>query len=194
MSLPPDSSVMNIDAQPDKARLRRDLLKTRQAMSVLEWREKSDRISANLQNSVLFTQATTILAFFSFRQEPDLSLLVTNSDKRWGFPRCVGKSLAWHFWQPDDAINTGAYGIREPHPEAPIIDIEEVDLILVPCVGCDVQGYRLGYGGGYYDRLLSSPAWAVKATIGIVFDFAHLPQLPVDSWDKPLHNVITENG
>jgi 5-formyltetrahydrofolate cyclo-ligase len=60
-------------------------------------------------------------------------------------------------------------------------------------VGCDVQGYRLGYGGGYYDRLLNSPGWETKATIGVVFDFAYLSQLPVDSWDKPLERVITEN-
>ncbi|MBD2627637.1 5-formyltetrahydrofolate cyclo-ligase [Anabaena variabilis FACHB-164] len=177
-----------------KTELRRTLLKTRQSMTLSEWKEKSDRISSNLQNSLLFTESTTILAFFSFRQEPDLSLLFTNSEKRWSFPRCVGKSLVWHFWQPEDVIHTGAYGIREPHPEAQIIDIEEVDLILVPCVGCDVQGYRLGYGGGYYDRFLSSPEWAKKPTMGIVFDFAYLPQLPVDSWDKPLQAVVTENG
>ncbi|MFM6253045.1 MAG: 5-formyltetrahydrofolate cyclo-ligase, partial [Dolichospermum sp.] len=97
------------------------------------------------------------------------------------------------FWQPHDTIHTGAYGIKEPHHEAPIIEIEEVDLILVPCVGCDVQGYRLGYGGGYYDRLLNSPGWDRKLTMGVVFDFAYLSQLPVDSWDKPLERVITEN-
>jgi 5-formyltetrahydrofolate cyclo-ligase len=162
-------------------------------MPVEDWRDKSEQIAANLENSVVFNQAQTILAFFSFRQEPDLSSLFTNSDKRWGFPRCVGKSLVWHSWQPEDEINIGTYGIREPHPKAPVIDLQEVDLILVPCVGCDVQGYRLGYGGGYYDRLLSSAAGNVKATIGVVFDFAYLPQLPVDSWDKPLHNVMTEN-
>ena len=61
-------------------------------------------------------------------------------------------------------------------------------------MGCDVQGYRLGYGGGYYDRLLNSPSWKTKPTIGVVFDFAYLSQLPVDSWDKPLERVITENG
>ena len=177
----------------NKAKLRRHLIKTRQSMSVLEWTEKSERLCSNLQNLVLFNQANTILAYFSFRQEPDLSSLFTNSQKRWGFPRCVGESLVWHSWQPDDAINIGTYGIREPQPEAPIIDIEEVDLILVPCVSCDFQGYRLGYGGGYYDRLLSSPGWNVKATIGVVFDFAYLPQLPVDSWDKPLKTVVTEN-
>ncbi|MEA5618997.1 5-formyltetrahydrofolate cyclo-ligase [Cronbergia sp. UHCC 0137] len=183
-----------INLQLNKKELRRTLLQKRQSMTSLEWREKSDRLTTNIQNSVLFNQAKTILAYFSFRQEPDISFLYTNSQKRWGFPRCVSNSLVWHFCQPNEVINLGAYGIREPHPESPRIDIEEVDLILVPCVGCDAQGYRLGYGGGYYDRLFSSPAWNAKATMGVVFDFAYLPQLPVASWDQPLKAVVTENG
>ncbi len=186
-------NLQKINSQLSKKELRRTLLQKRQSVTLLEWREKSDRLTTNIQNSVIFNQANTILAFFSFRQEPDISSLYTNTNKRWGFPRCVDKSLVWHSWQPDDTINIGAYGITEPHHEAPIIEIEEVDLILVPCVGCDVQGYRLGYGGGYYDRLLNSPGWQTKATIGVVFDFAYLSQLPVDSWDKPLERVMTEN-
>ncbi|MHC5824929.1 MAG: 5-formyltetrahydrofolate cyclo-ligase, partial [Nostoc sp.] len=61
-----------------------------------------------------------------------------------------------------------------------------------PSVACDYQGYRLGYGGGYYDRLLSLPQWQTKPTIGIVFDFAYLSQIPIESWDKPLQAVCTE--
>ncbi|MEA5576947.1 5-formyltetrahydrofolate cyclo-ligase [Anabaena sp. UHCC 0451] len=185
-------TLLKIDSQLNKTELRRKLLKTRQSMTVQEWKQKSDRISEQLQNSLLFTQATTILAYFSFRQEPDLSPVFTDSQRRWGFPRCVGKSLSWHLWQPDDILHIGDYGITEPHPEAPIIDPTEVDLILVPCVACDRQGYRLGYGGGYYDRLLSSPAWSKIPTMGVVFDFAYFAQLPCDNWDKPLQGVVTE--
>jgi 5-formyltetrahydrofolate cyclo-ligase len=186
--------VDKVNHQLNKVELRRTLLKTRQSMSVGEWREKSDRLSSHLQNSTLFTQAKTILAYFSFRQEPDLSPLFANTKYRWGFPRCVGNSLSWHLWQPNDAVKIGVYGITEPHPKAPTLDPAQVDLILVPSVACDEQGYRLGYGGGYYDRLLSSPEWANKSTIGIVFDFAYLPQLPIESWDKYLRSVCTETG
>lgn len=161
-----------------------------------EWRKKSDRICNQLQTSPLFASAQTILAYFSFRQEPDLNPLFTTTSRRWGFPRCVGDRLSWHIWSPKDTqmLQRGAYGILEPHPTAPTLEPAEVDLILVPAVACDLRGYRLGYGGGYYDRLLSSAEWKTKSTIGIVFEFACLPQLPIDSWDKRLQAVCTESG
>lgn len=187
-----------LESTLDKKQLRRHLLKQRQEMDVIEWKQKSDRITTHLQTSRLFQQAKTILAFFSFRQEPDLSALFSNSEKRWGFPRCVDNSLMWHFWQPEDSLNIGSYGIYEPHPHAEVINIKEVDLLLIPCVGCDLQRYRLGYGGGYYDRFLSSTLWQEQrretVIMGIVFDFAYLPQLPRDHWDQPLHGVVCENG
>ena len=177
----------------EKSQLRQSLLKTRQSMPVEEWREKCDRICTHLQSAPLFTPAQTILAYFSFRQEPDLSQLVDDK-RRWGFPRCVGDSLFWHIWKPGEPLTKGNYGILEPHPDLPTLNAHEVDLILVPSVACDRRGYRLGYGGGYYDRLLSSPEWASKPTIGIVFEFAYLPQLPVEEWDIQLNGVCTEMG
>lgn len=166
----------------------------RESISVEEWKENSSRICTHLKSSPLFTQAQTILAYFSFRQEPHLSSLFTDTKHRWGFPRCVGRSLLWHTWKPGEHLQMGAYDIFEPCPDAPPIAPVEVDLILVPSIACDVRKYRLGYGGGYYDRLLSSEEWASKPTIGILFEFAYLPQLPIETWDKPLQGVCTETG
>lgn len=165
-------------------------------MPVAAWRHKSDRIVTHLQAFPLFTSAQTILAYFSLRQEPDLSPLFTDTRYRWGFPRCVGDSLNWHIWSPQDThlLQRGTHGILEPHPTVPTLEPSEVDLIIIPAVACDYRGYRLGYGGGYYDRLLSAPEWALKPTIGIVFEYAYLPQLPIDLWDKPLQGVCTETG
>jgi 5-formyltetrahydrofolate cyclo-ligase len=177
----------------DKGELRRSLIQQRRSLSPEEWQSKSQQLCEHLKASSLVQQATTILAYFSFRQEPDLSSLFS-LDKIWGVPRCVGKSLSWHRLKSEFPLQTGTYGITEPHPDTPIVDIDRVDLILVPCVACDLRGYRLGYGGGFYDRLLSSPQWAAKPTIGIVFQFAVLPELAIDPWDQPLQQICTEEG
>jgi 5-formyltetrahydrofolate cyclo-ligase len=181
------------EAQLHKSALRRSLLQTRQSLTKETWRENSDRLCAHLQSCDRFIQARTILSYVSFRQEPDLSPLLQPL-RQWGLPRCVGKDLSWHVWSPDHPLQAGAYGILEPQGDRPILVPEAVDLILVPAVACDYRGYRLGYGGGFYDRLLSSPDWSTKPTIGIVFDFARLPALSVDPWDIPLQAVCTEAG
>lgn len=173
-----------------KQTIRRSLLKKRQSMSLTEWRQKSDRLVAHLQTSPLLLQAETILAYSSFRQEPDISPLFSNR-KSWGFPRCVGKSLSWHICYSEE-LQKGTYGILEPPADAPILQPSQADIILVPAVACDLRGYRLGYGGGFYDRMLSLPEWATKPTIGIVFEFAFLPELPTDIWDRPLNGICTE--
>jgi len=179
--------------QMTKTQWRRQLLKSRQSIPVMEWQEKSLQLCHHIQSSSLFTSSRTILAYFSFRQEPDLSSLFA-TNHQWGFPRCVDKSLVWHRWQPGDDLEKNAYGIWEPRRDAPEIVATEVDLILVPAVACDSLGYRLGYGGGFYDRMLSQPEWAHISTVGIVFASAFLPSLPNEPWDQRLTWVGTENG
>lgn len=189
------SSHPSLPEPTNKVELRRSLLKQRQALPVEVWRQNSDRLCAHLQVCDLFAQAQTVLAYFSVRQEPDLSPLF-HLEKHWGFPRCVGKSLVWHQWSPTQAapLQTSRFGIQEPHPDCPLLEVEQVDLILVPAIACDVRGYRLGYGGGFYDRLLSTPEWATKLTIGIIFESAKLACLPPDPWDQPLGAICTEKG
>ncbi len=135
------------------------------------------------------------MSYFSFRKEPDLSQLTNNNlGKKWGFPRCVDKDLIWHLWTPQNEIQRGIYGIKEPISSLPQPSPQEVDLILIPAIACDRQGYRLGYGAGYYDRMLTKKEWQNKPTIGIIFDFAYISQLPIDSWDRKLDYICTENG
>lgn len=179
--------------QQDKVDLRRRLLKARQAIPVPLWRQKSDRICTHLQSWPDFQSARCVLAYWSFRNEPDLSPLM-NFNRYWGLPRCEGKNLVWHQWQGPQSLQTGRFGITEPVPHAPEIDPALVDLILIPAVACDVKGYRLGYGGGFYDRLLSKPEWRRKTTIAIVFEYARLPKLPRDVWDRPMQGICSEKG
>ncbi|MCT7975583.1 5-formyltetrahydrofolate cyclo-ligase [Laspinema olomoucense] len=189
-----DNSRMFLDPQLEKAELRLKLLQKRKALSPAEWQEKSHRICGNLQCTDLYQNSLTILAYISFRQEPDLSPLFSDKTHQWGLPRCVNKQLVWHRYSSGDTLKSGKYGILEPMSDAPLLQADEVDLILVPSVGCDRQGYRLGYGGGFYDRLLSLPQWQSKPTVGILFGFGDLLQLPIAFWDKPLQAVCTEVG
>jgi 5-formyltetrahydrofolate cyclo-ligase len=182
----------------NKKDLRSHLLQQRQAIAPSDWQTKNEAICQHLSQSKVYQSAQVILAYLSTRQEPDLSLLWTDNllPKCWGLPRCVGRDLAWHLCEPSNLakFQVGAYGILEPIASLPILKPEEVDLILVPAVACDRHGFRLGYGGGFYDRLLSQPQWIGKPTIGIVFEFAYLEQLPSDPWDYPLQSVCTEAG
>jgi 5-formyltetrahydrofolate cyclo-ligase len=182
-----------MSSQLTKTQLRRQLLQMRRSIPATIWREKSDHLCQNLQNLGQFKQAKTILAYFTFCQEPDLSPLFI-LPRKWGFSRCVDQSLVWHLWQPKNFLKTGIYGIPEPAADAPIITPKEVDLIFLPAIACDHQGYRLGYGGGFYDRMFSDPQWTNIFKIGIIFDFAYLPQLPFDVWDQALDGVCTESG
>lgn len=175
--------------------LRRQWLQQRRALSLDEWQHKSQQICHHLRSSPWFQRAQTILAYFSIRQEPDLMPLMTDeTDRRWGCPRCQDNTLIWHHWSPADPLITGPYGVQEPLSTAPLLHPADIDLILIPAVACDRRGYRLGYGGGYYDRLLADPDWQTQPTIGLVFDNAYVPSLPIDPWDRPLHAVCTETG
>lgn len=175
-----------------KSDLRKLYLQKRCMLSLEECKSKSTQICEHLKASDLFDSAKTVLSYCSFRQEPDLYELLT-IPKVWGLPRCVEKDLIWHQWTPG-TLRSGKFGIQEPDPNSPLIESEQVDLILVPCVMCDRRGYRLGYGGGFYDRLLSKPEWRGKTTIGILFDFAVVDKLANDSWDQPLSAICTESG
>jgi 5-formyltetrahydrofolate cyclo-ligase len=89
---------------------------------------------------------------------------------------------------PTTEFITGHYGIREPvSPQ--LVPLSEIDLITVPGIAFDRSGNRLGRGGGFYDRMLSS---FEGSTIAVAFDFQIYDQVPVEPHDKPVHAVITE--
>lgn len=179
--------------QRSKQHFRRRFLQQRQSLSLPDWQQKSERIVQHLRQAEWFQQAHTIFAYCSFRQEPTLHTLF-DTERLWGLPRCVGSELVWHHCQPSDPdqLQPGKYGIAEPKATLPICLPTAADLILVPALACDAQGFRLGYGGGYYDRLLSQRP-EVK-TIGILFRELDLQLLPLDPWDQPLKAVCTEAG
>lgn len=174
----------------DKQVLRQQFLAKRQALTTSQIQIKSQQICENIQAQSLFQTANTVLSYAAFRQEPDLQDLLS-LPKNWGLPRCVKKSLIWHHYRRGDPLESGKFGILEPHPDLPLLDWANIDLILVPALACSQKGDRLGYGAGFYDRFLANLPDKV-ITIGIVFDCCFAPTLPADPWDIPLDYVCTE--
>ena len=112
---------------------------------------------------------------------------------RIALPRVEGpdKPLAFHQWQPGDELERGAHGIATPSATAPRLTPA---LLLVPLVAFDDRGYRLGYGGGYYDRTLEGLRSAGQVmAVGLAFEAQQVKNLPVQRHDQRLDWIITEN-
>ncbi len=105
----------------------------------------------------------------------------------------AGMPLIFHAWQDGDAVIDGLYGTSEPQPTAPIVIPK---LILVPMLAFDDMGYRLGYGGGFYDRSLAElrNAGHVVHCVGIAYDCQRVDRVPIGPYDAKLDGVLTETG
>lgn len=90
-----------------------------------------------------------------------------------------------------DGLRIGTYGIREPKETSPTIDIKALDVVIVPAVAYDIDCYRLGYGGGFYDRFLENLR-KDAITIGIAFDFQIFNSIPKETHDAQLNYIVTE--
>jgi 5,10-methenyltetrahydrofolate synthetase len=103
----------------------------------------------------------------------------------------AGEPLAFHAWSPDTPMKAGRHRIPEPASRRVVIP----DLLFAPCVGFDSDGYRLGYGGGYYDRTLAQWLGAVRpVTVGVAWEACRTGALPREPHDIPLDAIVTEAG
>ncbi|KAG0162867.1 hypothetical protein DFQ30_001141 [Apophysomyces sp. BC1015] len=98
--------------------------------------------------------------------------------------------MAYHAWSPGSPMKEGRYRIPVPAREETVVP----DLLLAPCVGFDASRYRLGYGGGYFDRTLA--AWPPQAdrpvTVGVAYECARVDRLPHEAHDLPLDVIVTD--
>jgi 5-formyltetrahydrofolate cyclo-ligase len=140
----------------------------------------------------VFQQATHVLAYYPMPYEVDIRpLWQQHPDKRWYLPRCgQHKSLTWHLYQPGDFLEETAFGLKQPMANNALYrPPPEKTLLLLPGLLFDAQGYRLGYGGGYYDRFLAANAIYQPCTVGLCHTL-YPASLPVDWWDYPAHWVL----
>jgi 5,10-methenyltetrahydrofolate synthetase len=100
-----------------------------------------------------------------------------------------GRPLAFFAWRPGDRLERGFWNIPVPAERLPV----RPTVLLVPLVGFDAQGYRLGYGGGYYDRTLAAMTPRARA-IGVGYELGRLETIHPQPHDVPMDAIVTEAG
>lgn len=109
-----------------------------------------------------------------------------------------GGPLGFRRWRPGQALVRNRFGIPEPRREAPSCSARHLDLVLVPLVGFDTCGNRLGMGGGFYDRTFADPRpvarWRRPRLVGVAYAGQQVAALPRRPWDVPVDAVVTERG
>jgi len=138
-------------------------------------------------------RARTVLLFYGVGKEPDTRALICallRKGKRVALPRCMpGRQMEMRLIHGLEGLIPSAYGIPEPGEVCPLVRPNEIDLALVPNLCCDRAGYRLGHGGGYYDRWL---AQYEGFTVALCPEIWMQEQVPRDRFDRPVDLVITE--
>lgn len=100
--------------------------------------------------------------------------------------------LQFHYWEPGEPLVEGRFGLKEPAADSPIA---EPTLVLVPLLGFDGAGNRIGYGKGHYDRALHDLRSGGRAfACGVAFKAQMIEDLPVEAHDEPLDWAVTEQG
>jgi 5-formyltetrahydrofolate cyclo-ligase len=171
-----------------KPQLRRRFRDVRESLEQAHVANASSALCRRLAGMTLLQRADTILSYLAFRNEPDLgALFELLPDVHWVLPRIEGHKLILHRHEADRLV-LHPYGILEPAADAPVVELQSVDLVLVPGVAFDRTGGRLGFGGGFYDRLLIRTS---AERVGIVYDCCVAEELPCDEHDQRMDWVIT---
>lgn len=189
---------LKMDEMTEKREIRKRIMALRNAMPAEAIAAKSGEIVRRLKELPEIRESSTLMVFLNFRSE-----VVTDGLIEWGWD--TGKRIVVPLCRPENRemtpcridsfadLETGHYGIREPRADRlRFVPPEEIDTVLVPAVAFDRRGYRVGYGGGYYDRFL--PKAPQAARIGAVFACQIVPEVPIDLYDAQAQRIVTEEG
>jgi 5-formyltetrahydrofolate cyclo-ligase len=175
-----------------KASLRKQVADTRNSLTPDERQAKSREIENRLFQLPEFSKASVVMFFASFRSEVNTLPMIKRAlalGKRVVLPKVLGKTLAlFEIRDVESDVASGAWGILEPL-EKRRVELDSVDLIIVPGLAFDEQGNRLGYGVGFYDKLLSS---FIKTTVALAFEIQIVPEVPADKHDVRIVKIVTE--
>lgn len=190
---------------PETGNERRRLRQLRLAMPAGERARAERDIARALRQLRLFRPGARIGIYLAIRGEVDLGASIAAARRvgaRLHAPRITSRRRSTMVFVPlpaAGAMVANAFGIAEPDTSAgQRCPVTQLDAILVPLVGFDRRGHRLGMGAGYYDRALqrrkdSSRAWRRPRLIGIAFAAQELASIAAAAWDVPLDYVVTES-
>ena len=187
----------------EKALLRKVILEKRRALSDKERKEKSLAIQQRFFLLDEFRRGGVIHLFLSFRGEVMTDRIVKETvalGKRVVVPVVTGGAeglILSEIRQYPEEVEPGAYGIPEPKKEfIRRVDPATIDLFVLPGVAFDVQGGRLGYGAGYYDRVLGGTAPSRHSMqvslIALAFELQLVDRIPSSVHDVRVHKIVTE--
>ena len=179
-----------------KDKIRKDLIQIRKNIPKKEVLEKSKKIQKNLFELNEFKNATCVLFYISYGNEVfthdmikeclknKIDVVVPISD-------VDNKKLILSRLNDWKDLEIGAYNILEPREETiQEVSVFDIDLVIVPGVGFDEHGCRIGHGEGYYDGLLKDSTNAVH--IGLAFEKQIIEEVPIESHDVPVDKIVTE--
>jgi 5-formyltetrahydrofolate cyclo-ligase len=185
--------------EKDKTELRKRLVTRRAALSADEVAKASEGAVSLIRTLFEWKNAAEALLYWPVRGEIDLRPLMAELWQRGCrvlLPRCRPDrpgEMDLACAACEDELTPGAFSIMEPDAgKCPAVDVCRPDIALIPGVGFDRRGNRLGFGGGYYDRLLAADSLRDTLVVGMAHEFQLVDTLPTQPWDKPVHVVCTE--
>ncbi len=174
-----------------KSDIRKAILERRTRIAHGEKKRSEKRIIENIRSLPEYQKAKTIALYFPVRGEVDLLALMHEEGKIALFPKVEREELAFYPARTPDDFVAGSFGIPEPSGDGPVA-VHDIDLIFVPGICFDDCCHRLGYGKGYYDRLLKANPGV--CAIGVCFDECFVRHLPVEPWDASVDCIVTQTG
>ena len=181
--------------QEEKQRLRRTMRALERQLSDKYKAASSRSICAHLLAMPEYQAASAVFCFVGTDHEIDTRPILAHAlaaGKRLSVPRCTGPGIMeLRQLRSLEELSPGAYGIPEPPVDAPQVDVDEVDMAVLPCLTCNHLGQRLGKGGGYYDRFL---AHYRGGTVLLCRERLIREEIPLEPHDYPIPWVLTERG
>ena len=182
-----------------KEDIRRSLLKRRRSLLKGDQKQNSRRINTQLINEIEGRDLKKILVYQPFDNEPSINKTIELSwqkDIKVYIPKVISKEeIIINRFRKESNMSNNKYGIKESD-DLETAEFNEIDVAVLPLVGIDVNGFRLGYGGGYYDRFFDQKGELARKPfiIGLGYAFQILEISFAENHDLKFDLVITEKG